>query len=91
MPGGGLFSSQISLVFSWHVLMDARVSVDAEGTLRSKPRATRRASFVRAVLWWQHGSCACDRCIDGHQISRRDTAASRHSAHERPQWNVSAW
>ena len=38
----------------------------------------------------QDGSCACDRRIDGHQMSSRDPVASRHSAHERQRWNVSA-
>ena len=33
----------------------------------------------------------CTWCTDGHRISRRDSAASRHSAHECQQCNVSAW
>ena len=39
---------------------------------------------------WSDGSCSCDRCNDGHQISRRHPAASRDSTHGPLRWTVSA-
>ena len=37
-----MLCSQMSLVFSCHVLMDAHLSIDFEGALCSKLRATSR-------------------------------------------------
>ena len=50
VPGGGLFYSQMSLVFSCHMLMDAHVSTDVEGNVMLQS-ATHRLFWC----WECHG------------------------------------
>ena len=49
MPGGGQFRSQMSLVYSCHVLMDARVSMDVEGLVMLQIACNKSIGLVMAV------------------------------------------
>ena len=49
VPGGGLFSSRISLVFFCHVLMDTRVSADVDGSVMLQK--IDRFGSGRVMIW----------------------------------------
>ena len=69
MPGEGLFCSQMSFVFFCHMLIDPYISIGFE----SAANCAQVNCLVVAVSWYGQ-----DSIVVGHQISRRDPAASCH-------------
>ena len=51
MPGRGLFCSQMSLVFTCHVLVDAHVITDVEGDVMLLTAYNNSKVLVVAVSW----------------------------------------
>ena len=51
VPGGGLFCSRMSLVFTSHVLLDAHLFIDVEGNFMLQAACSKSSILVSAVSW----------------------------------------